>query len=157
MKLSVHITSGHASASNPSIASWVDSRQRLNYLYVYAFTAPDDLVPQRPFVLRVAINKSAGTPATASREKGCRGFNRSWHFELTLLPEEILDFLPWIVSLIKAYDSNFASIVPDPPHPLDCPTADLALFHKARTYTASDQLLKHNEDAGWSLLLAELS
>lgn len=114
MKVSVNITGGSSSASNPSMVFWNDSQQRLNYVYIYAHTAPDELVPERPFVLRVAINKSAGTPITANRGKGCRGINQSWHFELTLLPEEILDFLPWTVGLIKSYDSSFAFLVPDP-------------------------------------------
>lgn len=146
MKVSVNITGGSSSASNPSMVFWNDSQQRLNYVYIYAHTAPDELVPERPFVLRVAINKSAGTPITANRGKGCRGINQSWHFELTLLPEEILDFLPWTVGLIKSYDSSFAFLVPDPPHPLEFRTSDTMLFHSAQTCEAGRQLAQRTAE-----------
>jgi len=39
-------------------------------------------------------------------------------FELTVLPEEILDFLPWI-SLVKADDKGSPSLVQSPPHPFE--------------------------------------
>lgn len=94
MEVQVSITNSNSYASNPSIASWIDRRKQLNYVCVYAHTAPDELVPERPFILRLAINKGAGVVTTTKRGENCRGLNQSWHFELTLLPEEILDFLP---------------------------------------------------------------
>lgn len=145
MKASVNITSGNSSTSNPSMAFWVDNQQRLNYLYIYACTAPDELIPERPFVLTVAINRSAGTPTTANRGKGYRALNRNWDFALTLLPEEILDFPPWIVGLIKAYNSSSTFLIPEPPHPLQCRTADVMLLHSAQTYTASSKLAQHTD------------
>jgi hypothetical protein len=139
MDVPVHVTSGNSYASNLATASWLDQQQRLNYLYVYAHTAPDDLVPERPLILRVAINRGAGIGILSRREKGCRGFNQSWYFELTALPEEILDFLPWIVILIKS-DVSSASCVPDPPHPFDFQLSSALLFHTAQTHTASSRL-----------------
>lgn len=142
MNVPVHVTSGNTYASNLATASWVDRQQRLNYVYVYAHTAPDDLVPERPLVLRLGINKGAGVGAMTRREKGCRGFNQSWHFELTVLPEEIIDFLPWIISLVKSYDSNSAPFVPEPPHPFDFQMSNALLFHQAQTHKARRQLAK---------------
>jgi hypothetical protein len=140
MKVQVHITNGKSYTSNLSMASWTDSRHRLNYLYVYAHTAPDELVPERPLVLRLAINKGAGTVANSKRGKGEPGLNQNWHFELTLLPEEILDFLPWLVSLVKSYDNGAAPFIPEPPHPFDFTTSDVLLFQDAQTHEASHKL-----------------
>lgn len=140
MKVPVNITGGKSYASNLSMASWMDSQQRLNYMCVYAYTAPDELVPERPFILRVAVNKGADVMVMARQEKGCQGLNRSWHFELTVLPEEILDFLPWVVSLVKSYDRGADSLVLTPPHPLHSKTSNLELLSSAWTSQASSRL-----------------
>lgn len=140
MEGAVHITSGNSSTSNPSLALWLDNRQCLNYLYLYAYTAPDDLIPERPFVLRLAINKNVGTPTLVGPGRGSRGLNRNWHFELTLLPREIMDFLPWIVDLVQSYDSNSAFLIPNPPYPLHFKTSPASLFHNAQTYGAGNEL-----------------
>ncbi|GAB4379963.1 MAG: hypothetical protein Kow00121_35190 [Elainellaceae cyanobacterium] len=129
----------NAYISSFSMASWLDSQQKLNYVCVYAHTAPDELVPERPLVLRVAVNKGAGTISPV-RRRGCQGLNQNWNFELTLLPEEILDFLPWLVSLVKSYDNGFASLLPEPPYPLDFTTSNLLLFQNAQTRNASSSL-----------------
>lgn len=142
MKVPVNITNGNSYASNPSMASWVDSEQKLNYVHIYAYTAPDELVPERPFILRVAVNKGAYV-ATAKRGKGYRGLNQSSYFELTLLPEEILDFLPWIVSLVKSYDTSSAAFVPEPPYPINFKASSRLLFHNAWTHKANNRLSEH--------------
>lgn len=90
----VSITSSNLYASNPLTASWMDNGKKLNYLCVYAHTVPDELVPKRPFILQLAANKGAGISANTRREKDCQGLNQSWYFKLTLLPEEVLNFLP---------------------------------------------------------------
>lgn len=141
MKIPVSITNGNSCASNPSMASWMDNRQRLNYVCIYAHTAPDNLVPERPFILRVATNKGAGMLLAARRGKDCRGLNQSWHFELTLLPEEILDFLPWIVNLVKSHDKGSASFVQEPPHPFNFKTSNELLFHAVWTQQAWQRAL----------------
>jgi hypothetical protein len=142
MNLPVNVTNGNSYASNSATASWIDTRQQLNYVYVYAHTAPDALVPDRPLVLRVSLNKGAGIGVLSKRGRGCQGFNQAWSFELTVLPEEVLDFLPWIVSLIQSYDHHSASIVPEPPHPLDFQLSNTLLFHNAQTHQASRRLSK---------------
>lgn len=141
MQVPVSITNSNSYASTPSMASWMDNRKKLNYVCVYAHTAPDELVPERPFILRVAVNKGAGVVANIKREKDCRGFNQSWYLKLTLLPEEVLDFLPWIVSLIKSHDKGSASFVLEPPHPFDFKMSNVLLFHDAWTQMAGRQAL----------------
>jgi len=142
MDAPVHVMTGNSYASNLATASWLDRQQRLNYLYLYAHTAPDELVPERPLVLRVSVNKGAGIGAVSKRGKGCKGMNQSWTFELTALPEEVLDFLPWIVSLIKSYDNSSASVVSEPPHPLDFKISNALLFHNVQTHSAGNCLAK---------------
>lgn len=97
---------GASYSNNSPIAAWVDHTQRMNYINIYAYTAPDDFIPKRPFLLRVAINKSAGRITFGKQAQDCQGLNCEWDFALTLLPAEIIDFLPGIVSLIKAHDRN---------------------------------------------------
>lgn len=138
IKVPVNITQGNSYSNNLSMASWVDSRKRLNYLCVYAHTAPDVLVPDRPFILRVAVNKGADIIAVTRRGKGAQGLNRSWHFELTLLPDEILEFLPWVVSLVKSHENSSEPGIAEPPHPLDF-ERDLPRTQSAWTHQASSQ------------------
>lgn len=135
MNVPVRIT-GVSYSSNSPIASWVDDRQRLNYVNIYAYTAPDEFFPDRPFLLRVAINKSAGRVMTGKQGQECQGLNRRWDFELTVLPEEILDFLPWIVSLVEAYDKGSPLLVESPPHPFDLQVPTVGLFQDAWTKKA---------------------
>ncbi|MBE9127175.1 MULTISPECIES: hypothetical protein [unclassified Coleofasciculus] len=128
MKVPVKITTRNPSTGNLPTASWVDERQRMNYVCIYAYTAPDALLPKRPFILRVSVNKGAGIVQSRLWGKDCRGLNQSWHFDLTLLPEEILDFCTWIVSLIKSHNKGSVSFVPEPPHPFDFTMANNELL-----------------------------
>lgn len=136
MEVPVSITHGSSSTGNPPMASWIDDEQRLNYLRVFVYTAPDELIPERPFILRVSVNKGGGISAPPKWRRDCRGLNHDWHFELTLLPEEILDFLPWLVSLVKSYDQGTALVVQEPPHPLDFKISEVSLFNEAWTQQA---------------------
>ncbi len=119
MNVPVKITTRNSSTGNLPMASWIDDRQRMNYLCIYVHTAPDELLPERPFILRVSINKGAGIIQSRLWGRDCRGINQSWHFDLTLLPEEILDFCSWIVRLIKFHRQGGVLDVPEPPHPFD--------------------------------------
>ena len=65
-----------------------------------------------------------------------RGVNQGWHFELTVLPEEILDFLPWIVSLVKAQSKGSPLVVQSPPQPLEFVVPAVGLFDNAWTEKA---------------------
>jgi hypothetical protein len=140
MEIPVKVTNGNSYASNLSMASWIDGRHRLNYVCVYAHTAPDELFPERPFILQLNVNKGVDVIAIARRSEGCQGYNRSWHFALTLLPEEILDFPLWLVSLVNSYETDSASFLPEPPHPFDSKASNMLLFHEAWTRQAGSKL-----------------
>jgi len=138
MEVSVRITHGNTSTNSPAMAFWVDDQQRLNYIRVYAHTAPDTLVPERPFVLRVSINKGAGVPLATKQSKGCRGHNQSWHFDLTVLPEELLEFAPWIVSLIQAQEERSAAAAQSPLPRLKVPAFPYPFTRQAPTALEND-------------------
>lgn len=129
--------SGSSYNSVSFIASWIDDRDQLNYLNIYAYTAPDELLlERRPFILRVAINKGIGSVVFARQGQLCRGLNQRWQFELTVLPEEIMDFLPWVVSLIKAKAKGSSAFAQEPPHPLTSDVADIFVSEKVWTRDA---------------------
>lgn len=144
MEVPVSITNGSSSTGNPPLASWVDDRQRLNYLRIYAYTAPDELMPERPFILRLSVNKGGGVATASKWRRGCRGLNQDWHFELTLLPEEILDFLPWLVNFVNSKDHDSASFIQEPPHPFECRDSNAFLFNEAWTQKARQQRMLSN-------------
>ncbi|MBW4694590.1 MAG: hypothetical protein KME27_22810 [Lyngbya sp. HA4199-MV5] len=132
MKVPVKI-SGSSYNRSSSIASWVDEQEHLNYVSIYAYTAPDSLLAERPFILRVAINKGAGGITFFKRDQPHQGMNQGWHFELTVLPDELLAFLPWIVSLVKAKTKakGSHSSLQEPPYPVSLNTANVLLSTEA--------------------------
>ncbi|XGV99386.1 MAG: hypothetical protein ACAF41_10675 [Leptolyngbya sp. BL-A-14] len=125
--------SGSSYNRSSSIASWVDEQEHLNYVSIYAHTAPDNLLAERPFILRVAINKGAGGITFFKRDQPHQGMNQGWHFELTVLPEELLAFLPWIVSLVKAKTKKNGSSfsLQEPPYPVRLNTSSVLLSTEA--------------------------
>jgi hypothetical protein len=148
MELPVNITNGSSSTGNPPLASWIDDSQRLNYLRIYVYTAPDELMPERPFILRLSVNKGGGVAAAPKWRRDYRGLNQAWHFELTLLPEEIMDFLPWLVSLVKSYDRGSALFVQEPPHSFDFKNSNELLFKEAWTQNARQRRTLSNALTG---------
>jgi hypothetical protein len=130
--------SGSSYNSSSLVASWTDDSQHLNYVNIYAYTAPDALQSERPFILRLTINRGAGDISVARKGPSCRGLNRKWYFELTVLPEEILEFLPWVVSLVKA--KGLISGVEEPPHPVTFNITSRSLATEAWTQQAKQRM-----------------
>lgn len=127
--------SGSSYNSSSYIASWIDDRDKLNYVNIYACAAPDRLITDRPFILRIAVNQGAGQIG-ATQSRSCSKLNQTWRFELTVLPEEILDFLPWIVSLVKAKAQGESSFTQEPPHVLSANAPNLLFAEKVWTQQA---------------------
>ena len=141
MKVPVSVTSRSSYAGNVSMVSWLDCWQRLNYICVYAYTAPDKLVPERPFILRLSVNKGGDASVVLRQGRGIQTFNRGQHFELTTLPDEILDFLPWIVSLVKSYEEKFPSLPSAPPHPFNLSAVDMTQPDSMWTQAAKSKMI----------------
>lgn len=128
--------SNRNSSTNHAIATWLDQHQQLNYLCVYAHTAPDNLVPKRPFILRASINRGAIPVPAVKPKKGAPGMNQTWQFNLTALPEELLDFVPWTVSLIQSSKGNPVLAAQEPPSLLTFKLSNGQLLNDAWTRNA---------------------
>lgn len=127
---------GSALNSSASIASWVDHRERLNYINIYAYSAPDELLCQRTLILKLAINKGAGSINFVRRDQPCRGLNQTWQFELTVLPEEILNLLPWMIHVIQTKAKGSFASSQTPPYPVELDAANVLLATEAWTQQA---------------------
>ncbi|MGF1567402.1 MAG: hypothetical protein ACFCVD_04930 [Nodosilinea sp.] len=116
---SVSITKEKSYSSTLPKASWTDAQQRLNYLCMYAYSAPDVLVPERPLVLRVGVNLGAELFTGPSRGKGARRYNQTCQFYLTLLPHEVLASMPWLIAVLDQQYGLELAALPTPPYTLD--------------------------------------
>ncbi|PZD72116.1 hypothetical protein C1752_04007 [Acaryochloris thomasi RCC1774] len=120
MKVPVKLSKGKSLIFNPSMApvtSWVDRHNRVNCLAIYAHAAPDSLIPQRPLILRIAVNQWPNTANQASKNVKDPQFNRDWSWELSLLSEQMMDFAPWLASWIEA-ESRSTELMQRSPHAL---------------------------------------
>lgn len=133
--LPVTITKGNSHSSNPAKISWVDHSQRLNYICVYAHMAPDILLPDRPLILRVGMNRGLGfEPARRSQDRPAMG-RKLLQFDLTLLPGELLTHAPWVTRLWQAYERG-ADLVVAAPGELNVKTFEQLVRHGAWTRLA---------------------
>lgn len=87
-------------ASTLPRVSWTDGQGRLNYLCMYAHSAPDVLLPDRPLVIRIGVNSGAELATGSSPGRGSRRYNWTCQFYLTLLSDELPAALPWIVQAL---------------------------------------------------------
>ena len=106
------------------IAYWLDPSGRLNHARVDAHMAPCREERDCPLILRISINYLALDHHQAiirrmgweSEYKGGYGSSVGWAYELTVLPEQILDFVPWIASLAVAHAAHDESRLLPTPH-----------------------------------------
>lgn len=134
--LPVHTTKGNPQSSSMPKISWTDDNHRPNYVCLYAHIAPDVMLPDRPLILRVGVNKGLGVDAKKQIKSSPTSHSKLLQFELTVLPNEALDFAPWIVNLFQAHKQRY-DIISSPPHPLSCNTLDELLTHGAWTQQAT--------------------
>jgi hypothetical protein len=97
--------------------SWTDSQQRLNYLCLYAYSAPDILVPDRPLLLRIGLNLGAEFVDPGKGSRSLRRYNQDCQFYVTLLPQETLGAVPWLVAVVHSHSQDWP-MLPSPPHGL---------------------------------------
>ncbi|MCU0564992.1 MAG: hypothetical protein MUF49_00145 [Oculatellaceae cyanobacterium Prado106] len=148
----VKVTSGSSYAGNPATASWIDGRQRFNYLCIFAYAAPDDLMPDRPFILKLMVNKGTDVTAITLRQKDCNGLNRSCQLELTLLPGELRAFLPWLVRFVQCRDSSSAQALIQETPAILTPTSLYSQNTRTLTQSSSSHLnlWTHKASEEWS-------
>jgi hypothetical protein len=132
----VHITKGSSYLGNTPKISWTDSFQKANYACIYAHMAPDELMPDRPLILRLGINQGLGLEPAKSRKSSLHQDHGLLKFELTLLPNELLKFVPWVVDLLHAHETG-KDMELEPPCQLSANTLADLVAHGAWTYEAA--------------------
>ncbi len=90
---------------SPAHLFWADDDGVAHNVYVKAYMSPTRDYPQEPWILRVRIDgpKRAVTPSTVPRQLGLPAHGDDfWKCyktkELSVLPEELLDFTEWAAS-----------------------------------------------------------
>ena len=132
----VNITKGNSYLGNTPKISWTDRFQNANYICIYAHLAPDVLMPDRPLILRLGMNQGLGLePAKGKKNKSTPG-PKLLKFELTLLPEELIKFAPWVIELVHAYEMGMDMEL-DPPCQLTISTLADLVSQGAWTYEAA--------------------
>lgn len=107
----------------PPMVCWLDPNGHINHLRVHACMQPHAGIPDRPLIPRLYVNHYAlDNPERIARRMGWPlrpvriDAPIQWSFELSLLPNQLTDFAPWIVSLAQAHAANDSSMVMAPPH-----------------------------------------
>jgi hypothetical protein len=138
---------------HPPMVCWLDPNGHINHLRVHAYMQPHAGMPDRPLIPRLYVNHYAlDNPERIARRMGWqlspKKFDEQprWGFELSLLPSELADFVPWVVSLAQAHALYKSSMVAVPPHKchfwkdrnsniLDCCYAwSAAAWHKMKLF-----------------------
>lgn len=114
-----------ASIQRPA-AYWLDHRDCLNHARVTVYRTPCCQDPRAPLILRIAVNLHAvDHPGRVVRRMAWRPplgdwdsfvLGAGWSFELSALPEEILDFVPWVAFLAWAHEGGATRFL-KAPHP----------------------------------------
>ncbi|MBE9077208.1 hypothetical protein IQ241_07855 [Romeria aff. gracilis LEGE 07310] len=144
--LPVSITKGSSHSSNAAKIAWEDRHHRQNYICLYACIAPDELLPDRPLILRLGVNKGLGVEAARRGKKSQQTSQKPLRFELTLLPDEVLKVVPWVISLLQSYDQG-SSLDIAPPCRLNFDTLDQLVRQGAWTQRAACRTQAHASQA----------
>ncbi|NJN21092.1 MAG: hypothetical protein HC812_07775 [Leptolyngbya sp. RL_3_1] len=134
----VTTTKGGSHSSNASKIAWADGQQRANYICVYAHLAPDVLIPERPLILRLGVNKGLGLEPAKRKKESPQSGQKLLRFEVTFLPDEILGLVPWIVSLLHSQDLKPDVAVTPPSYLAEVKELDELIAQGAWTVKATE-------------------
>ena len=111
-----------------TVTYWPGRGGCLEYAHVLPLITPARNDPARPLIIRVYINfftfygyeKIITDPNWQRITQGIRYEEqvRRWSMELSLLHNQVVDFAPWINSLIRAHNMDDESLVIEPPYPI---------------------------------------
>ena len=112
-----------ARARAPRRVFWADSYGRLCNLWVGPYMTPTPDWPKKPLIIRIEVNRSPGyVPRYVIERFGDSCWNEDVSappkrsLQLSMRPEELLDFLPWIVRWVDFIETGRSLC--DPPHPV---------------------------------------
>jgi len=119
----------------PPVAYWLAPKGILNHVRVDTYLCPRMKEDGHPLVVRISINHYAlDDPEVILKRMGWRPFLKGrhhdspgWSFELSVLPEELRAFAPWIASLAEAHAVGRDSVVGPTPYP--CRFWNEAILH----------------------------
>ena len=105
--------------SEPPVVFWYDQAGWLNTAQLVTYLAPTDQHPERPLIVRAALNFFSVPaldflPAHVGPEEPSAE-RRGWSLELSALPEEIGRLIPWIVGFSAAQAAGDAGLIEEPP------------------------------------------
>lgn len=109
-------------STNPPFVYWLDPRGRLHHVQLGIYSQPSPEHPAEPLVVRIhldhyqldderALLRRAGWQGRLFTGKGGPGF------ELSVLPEEAIDFAPWVSEFARLRQGGDPHAVAPPPHP----------------------------------------
>lgn len=114
-----------ASMRSPAFVCWRSKANCVEYASCEAYRLPEHGDPLRPFIVRVAINATrAERLERVARDQRIAASDdvlwgrRTWHMELSMLPEETLPLVPFLAGLVRAHEEGDASLIPEPAVPL---------------------------------------
>ena len=109
-------------AARPLALVWPSSAGRVEHLRFEPYYAPLAGEPRRPLIVRFSVNCCYFEGIErAARRAGLLGqgddyaLGSGWRFELSVLPEEAVRFVPFVVGVVLAHDEHDLSCIPEPP------------------------------------------
>ncbi len=106
----------------PPTTCWLDPEGRFNQAQIVTLSSPHVESLEAPLIVRVSLNylrfryearvrDRMGWPApSAWPEQQC-----TWSFELSLLADQLLDFVPWVAQLVLAKTCQDERLLLSPP------------------------------------------
>ena len=105
----------------PPATCWLDPDGRFNQAQIVTLSAPHVESLDAPLVLRISINylrflygaavrKRMGWPAVPAWRE-----HHIWSYELSLLADQLLDFVPWVAQLVLAKTHQDERLLLSPP------------------------------------------
>lgn len=132
----------------PVVTVWYDAFGRIGNAQVIPYMAPQGYDTDIPLIPRIAVNTYAVRVTRARVGRlGCPrdrvpepAMDRP-RLELSATPEELLDFVPWVVNLIEHHERG--TPLSEPPHA--CDTRGLAMHDACYVWTckARDEAEAH--------------
>ncbi|MFB3882536.1 MAG: hypothetical protein ACE149_14810 [Armatimonadota bacterium] len=110
--------------TRPPVVLWHDREGCLNNAQLVTYLSPTVQYPERPLVLRAAINffavpeREVLPTHIGAADAGAQ--RPHWSLELSAFPVEMNDLIPWIADFAAAQAARNPGLLSEPPHPLRC-------------------------------------